>query len=215
MGGNVGYGWTNSIGDYTLTGNTLSTDPTFVGSSQNLNGTNGGFELGYNWQTGNFLIGVEGDIQGSSQSQTFNYVCGPTCAVSQGTELDWFSTFRGRAGIAVKDVLFYGTGGVNWTHSDNVFTGRFGGVATPIATFARDNVGWTAGGGIEWMFWYGWSAKVEYLYLGNTAVSAVAPIPVASGGTILSTSNASDNIVRAGVNYHFGFPYGGGWPTRW
>src|SRR5579862_6090311 len=57
MGGNVGYGWTNSIGDYTLTGNALSTDPTFVGSPQNLNGTNGGFELGYNWQTGNFLIG--------------------------------------------------------------------------------------------------------------------------------------------------------------
>ena len=215
MGGNVGYGWTNSIGDYTLTGNALSTDATFVGPSESLNGANGGFELGYNFQTGNFLIGVEGDIQGSSQNQTFNYVCGPTCAITQNAQIDWFSTFRGRAGIALKDVLFYGTGGINWTHSNNTFSGTFAGVATPIATFPRDNVGWAAGGGIEWMFWYGWSAKVEYLYLGNTAANLTAPIFAASGGTILSTANASENIVRAGVNYHFGFPYGGGWPSRW
>jgi outer membrane immunogenic protein len=215
-GGTLGYGWTTSIANYTLTGNALSTDATFVGSSQTLSGANGGFELGYNWQTGNFLIGVEGDIQGSSQDQTFNYVCGPTCAVAQSTKLDWFSTLRARAGFAVKDVMFYGTGGLAWTHSDNGFSGTFGGVTTPLATVSHDNVGWTAGGGVEWMFWYGWSAKVEYLYLGNTAASSIVSIPAASGGgTILSTANASDNIVRAGVNYHFGFPYGGGWPSRW
>jgi outer membrane immunogenic protein len=215
MGGNVGYGWTNSSSNYTLTGNALSTDPTFVGPSQTINGANGGFELGYNWQIGNFLVGVEGDIQGSSQDQTFSNACGPSCAIGQSTTLDWFSTFRGRAGFALKDVLFYGTGGINWTHSQNQFTGMFAGVTTPIATFSHESVGWTAGGGIEWMFWYGWSAKVEYLYLGNTATSFTAPIFVPSGGTILSNANASDNIVRAGVNYHFGFPYGGGWPSRW
>jgi outer membrane immunogenic protein len=215
MGGNVGYGWTNSSSNYTLTGNALSTDPTFVGPSQTINGANGGFELGYNWQIGNFLVGVEGDIQGSSQDQTFSNACGPSCAIGQSTTLDWFSTFRGRAGFALKDVLFYGTGGINWTHSQNEFTGMFAGVTTPIATFSHESVGWTAGGGIEWMFWYGWSAKVEYLYLGNTATSFTAPIFVPSGGTILSNANASDNIVRAGVNYHFGFPYGGGWPSRW
>jgi outer membrane immunogenic protein len=213
-GGTLGYGWTTSIANYTLSGNTFATNPT--GSSQTLSGANGGFELGYNWQTGNFLIGVEGDIQGSSQDQTFNYVCGPTCAVGQSTKLDWFSTLRARAGFAVRDVLFYGTGGLAWTHSDNGFAGTFGGVTAPLATVSHDNVGWTAGAGVEWMFWYGWSAKVEYLYLGNTAASSIVSIPAASGGgTILSTANASDNIVRAGVNYHFGFPYGGGWPSRW
>jgi hypothetical protein len=62
------------------------------------------------------------------------------------------------------------------------------------------------------MFWYGWSAKVKYLYLGNTAASSTAYIPVASGGgALLSTSNTSDNIVRAGVNFGFG----GAWPSRW
>jgi outer membrane immunogenic protein len=216
VGGNLGYGWTNSIANYTLTGNAFSTDATFTGPSQTLNGANGGFELGYNFQTGNFLIGVEGDIQGSSQDQSFNNVCGAACAIGESSTLDWFSTFRGRAGFALKDVLFYGTGGLSWTHSNNTFSGTFGGVATPLASFSRDNVGWTAGGGIEWMFWYGWSAKIEYLYLGNTAASSIVSIPAASGGgVLLSTANASDNIVRAGVNYHFGFPYGGGWPSRW
>jgi outer membrane immunogenic protein len=216
IGGNMGYGWTNSIGNYTLTGNAFSTDATFVGSPVNLDGANGGFEAGYNWQTGNFLIGVEADIQGSTQDQTFNYLCGPTCAVSQSAKLDWFSTFRGRAGFAVKDVLFYGTGGLSWTHSENEFSGTFGGTPVSLASFAHDSVGWTAGGGIEWMFWYGWSAKIEYLYLGNTAASSLVTIPAAlGGGTIISTANASDNIVRGGVNFHFGYPVGGAWPSKW
>jgi outer membrane immunogenic protein len=215
IGGNAGYGWTNTIGDYSLTGNPNTTG-TFVGSPVDLDGANGGFQVGYNWQTGNFLIGGEADIQGSGQNQTFNYICGAACTVSQNAKLDWFSTFRGRAGIAIKDVLFYGTGGFAWTHSDNAFSGTFGVIPTSLASIARDSWGWTAGGGVEWMFWYGWSAKVEYLYLGNTAASNIISIPAASGaGTILSTANASDNIVRAGVNYHIGYPIGGGWPSRW
>ena len=216
VGGNLGYGWTNTIGDYTLTGNGFAATDPFVASAVNLQGAIGGLQLGYNWQTGNFLIGGEADIQGSGQNQTFNYICGAACTVSQNAKLDWFSTFRGRAGIAIKDVLFYGTGGFAWTHSDNAFSGTFGGIPTSLANISRDSWGWTAGGGIEWMFWYGWSAKVEYLYLGNTAASNIVPIPAASGaGTILSTANASDNIVRVGVNYHIGYPIGGGWPSRW
>jgi outer membrane immunogenic protein len=212
IGGNLGYGWTNTIGNYTLT------DPTrtFVGNTVNLDGAIGGLQFGYNWQTGYFLIGGEADIQGSTQNQTFSSICGTACTVSEDAKLDWFSTIRGRAGIAIKDVLFYGTGGFAWTHSDNSFSGMIGGVPAALGSLAHDGWGWTAGGGIEWMFWYGWSAKVEYLYLGNTAASNIITIPAASGGgMILSTANASDNVVRAGVNYHIGYPIGGGWPSRW
>jgi outer membrane immunogenic protein len=215
VGGTLGYGWTNSLGDYTLTGNTNTTS-TFVSGPVNLDGMNGGVEFGYNWQIGNFLIGGEADVQGSTQYQTYGYVCGAACTVSQNAKLDWFSTFRGRVGFAVKDVLFYGTGGLAVTHSENEFSGTFGGLPTSFSNLSRDTWGWTAGGGIEWMFWYGWSAKVEYLYLGNTAASNIISIPAASGGgAILSTANASDNIVRAGVNYHIGYPIGGGWPSKW
>ena len=213
LGGNIGYGWANADGDFTLAGNAFATG-TVVGNSVNLDGVNGGLQAGYNWQTGIFLIGVEADIQGSDQNQSFSYFCGATCSLTQNAKIDWFSTFRGRAGFAIKDVLFYGTGGLDWIRGTNDFSGTLNGAGANLASFTHDSLGWVAGGGIEWMFWYGWSAKIEYLYLQNNNSNSTITVP-AGGGILTSTANASDNIVRIGLNYHFGFPYGGGWPSRW
>ncbi len=76
-------------------------------------------------------------------------------------------------------------------------------------------VGWTAGGGVEWMALTNWSLKVEYLYydLGNMSGSLpnlAYGLNTASGVNALeSISNYSKringNIFRAGVNYHFNF----------
>lgn len=215
FGGNIGDGWTSTDGGYALTGNAFATG-TAVGNPFNLDGVNGGLQAGYNWQTGLFLIGVEGDIQAADQDKTFNYVCGLSCSVSQTAKIDWFSTFRGRAGLAIKDVLFYGTGGLNWIHGDNDFNGTMNGANANFASFTHDSLGWVAGGGIEWMFWYGWSAKIEYLYLQSNNSSSAVTVPASlGGGNLTSTPYGSNNIVRVGLNYHFGFPYGGGWPSRW
>ena len=216
IGGNLGYGWTNTIGDYSLTGNPHTTG-TFVGSPVDLDGANGGFQVGYNWQTGNFLIGGEADIQGSGQNQTFNYICGAACTVSQNAKLDWFSTFRGRAGIAIKDVLFYGTGGFAWTHSDNAFSGTFGGTPTSLAsTLARQL-------GMDGRRRRRMDVLVRMEREGRISLSRQYrrqqryrhPCRVGRWHDPQSTANASDNIVRAGVNYHIGYPIGGGWPSRW
>ena len=55
---------------------------------------------------------------------------------------------------------------------------------------------WTIGAGVEWMFVPRWSAKLEYLYMDTSDTS------VTLFGTNF-TGHAQDNIVRAGVNYHF------------
>ncbi len=95
-------------------------------------------------------------------------------------------------------------------HCRKTLGGSFGAV-----NFSNTQVGWTAGGGLEWMFMPNWSAKVEYLYydLGsvtqNFALASVDPgvvfgTPASNalfGGQVRARING--NIVRAGVNYHF------------
>jgi outer membrane immunogenic protein len=91
-------------------------------------------------------------------------------------------------------------------------------IALGNATYSNTQVGWTAGGGLEWMFMPNWSAKAEYLYydLGNisaTSVSTISPLTTASNilttAQLFRSSTASGridgNLVRAGVNYHFNF----------
>jgi outer membrane immunogenic protein len=84
-------------------------------------------------------------------------------------------------------------------------------------------VGYSVGGGLEWMFVPNWSLKGEALYysLGNMNVSNVAATSAILGqneplwaaqaysGTGLIAGQTSINyqgiIARAGVNYHFNF----------
>lgn len=211
-------------------------------ASNGLNsGSNGGFigggQIGYNWQfTGSFVGGFEADIQGTtSQSDPRTIVTVvPTPfrdswvgVKSGGRSLDYIGTVRGRLGwLAMPSLLLYGTGGlayggvtlnaasavINTRYSPDIITNGFG-----VVNYSNTQIGWTAGGGGEWMFAPDWSAKVEYLYydLGsvtqNFSMSSVANGPFT--GVVISNEFAvyggqasarlNGNIVRAGVNYHF------------
>jgi|SRR6185312_3810780 outer membrane immunogenic protein len=172
LGPNIGGGWANvDVG----------------GVSSNLNGVIGGGQLGYNWQTGNFLIGIEGDFQGSSQA-----VSNTVGADTVDQRLPWFATLRGRVGYVAGPLLFYFTGGGAWANYKLEVTDPGGTTASDNAT----KTAWTIGGGLEWMFVPKWSAKIEYLYL-DTGERSVTLF----GNTF--TGRARDNIVRVGLNYHF------------
>jgi outer membrane immunogenic protein len=210
FGGNIGYGWADANSQLNLADNAFANGA--FGGGANLNAGNGGLQGGYNWQIGYLLLGVEGDIQISNQNRTFNFVCGPMCSVTEPAEIDWFGTFRGRVGYAYKDVLFYGTGGFNWTTGKNDFGGTLGGVSANLGDFSHNSLGWAAGVGIEWMFYNSLSAKVEYLHLQNDNSNSSVAIPASlGGGTLTDTVKASNNVVRFGLNYHFFEP---GWPNR-
>jgi outer membrane immunogenic protein len=115
----------------------------------------GGVQAGYNWQSGQFVFGAETDIQITGADDTF--------APYKFTN-PWFGTLRARAGVALNNILFYGTAGLAY----GGLTGEIGGLDE-----SRAHLGWAAGAGMEVGFTPNWSAKVEYLYmdLSNRAYS--------------------------------------------
>jgi outer membrane immunogenic protein len=159
LGGNLGYAW-----------GSVDNNPTKP------SGFLGGAQAGYNFQQGHWVFGVEGDIEATGAEDTF---------APWKFSNPWFGTVRGRAGYALNNILFYGTGGLAFGD----LRGETFGLSESHTT-----AGWTAGVGAEFGFARNWSAKVEYLYvdLANSPFS------------ITGVSNGySFGTVRVGVNYHF------------
>jgi outer membrane immunogenic protein len=176
LGINGGGGWGHSNWD---------TSSDRVGLSGGLVGGT----AGYNWQLGNAVLGIEGDIDWANLKGTnSSTLCPAGCSTSDS----WLSTVRGRAGYAFGGVLPYLTGGLA--------VGDIRAATPGFAGASNTSAGWTAGGGIEFALPGNWSAKAEYLYVDlgrfNCGVNCNG----------LPTDNVSmhDNVVRAGVNYRFG-----------
>jgi outer membrane immunogenic protein len=175
----------------------------------------GGGQIGYNWQAGHLVYGLEADIQGTDIKGSLN-ILGPFNTVGGGNsgpasftadeKLSWLGTVRGRVGYAWDRVLLYGTGGLAYGEVKVDQNTIFPGLIYPSSA-SSTRTGWVAGGGIEWAFSGNWSAKAEGLYydLGNISTSG-GPIP--AGGLYLGgkTFNVQGVIARAGVNYRFGGP---------
>jgi outer membrane immunogenic protein len=182
-------------------------------SSSHMDGVIGGGQLGYNWQSGSWLYGLEADFQGTGQRGTgsqggvIGFIAGiavvpVTGVLSDQEKMPWFGTVRGRIGLlATPTWLLYATGGLAYAHisSNENFTI---GAVTATSNFGTDRAGWTVGGGLEGVIGNNWTAKLEYLYMDfgtfNNTFPTIAPFPALA----LST-HITDNIVRVGVNYHF------------
>jgi outer membrane immunogenic protein len=157
------------------------------------NGTlSGGFAggtLGYNWQAGQAVFGIEADAAWSNIGASIGI---PPFALTD--RIRDLGTVRGRFGWAFDQVLIYGTGGYAWI--DNRLTVTVLGVNFNDSQF---HSGWTAGGGVEVMFAPKWSVKAEYLYRSFQSKNyfvALLPPGVASG-------NLNLHSVQVGVNFHF------------
>jgi outer membrane immunogenic protein len=212
--------------------------PLNIGST---NGFIGGGQVGYNWQPGlmnnNLIFGFEADIQGvivtGSKSRVVNNIW-PVAAPTGGSlwnnldangNMNFFGTVRGRVGYLVNPTLLvYGTGGlayggvsasVNLTQYAFNAAGAANQLATGNVNGSNVQVGWTGGGGVEWMFMQNWSAKVEYLYydLGSSNLDLNTYANTLRAGSLVSAPGAAwtastingrttGNLVRAGVNYH-------------
>jgi outer membrane immunogenic protein len=74
-------------------------------------GAVGGGQIGYNWQSGRIVYGVEADFSLSSIEEEESVCLGGACAFASAS-LDWLATFRGRVGYLVSPgVLAYATAG--------------------------------------------------------------------------------------------------------
>lgn len=143
----------------------------------------GGLTAGYNYQTGPWVFGAEGDI-GYGKATKTKTISGVGTLKS---EKDWGGTARLRAGYAIDNLLVYGTGGlaVGSFHSK---------LNTTTSSTSKDSTkaGWTLGGGLEYAVAKNISVKGEYLYAdyGRENVGGVR-------------QNLSEHLARVGVNYKF------------
>jgi outer membrane immunogenic protein len=211
IGGNVGYGWGNENTDFSSTPADFGiNNPSLRARST---GVIGGAQIGYNWQMGAIVAGLEADIQGSGikssrRSPLFSIEAGaflPGEFLSTEQELSWLGTVRGRLGATVTpDLLLYATGGLAYGHIDASANTFFASDEQFPASFSKTKVGWTAGGGAEWMFARNWSAKLEYLFVDLGNVTAIAqPTLTTDTLRVANTWHTQENIARVGVNYHF------------
>ena len=99
---NVGGGWGDSKNNFTAT----FPPATPAGSdTTQMNGVIGGGQLGYNWQSGTWVFGLETDIQGAGLRGSNNTACSlagcivPGSTIADTEKLTWFGTTRGRVGV--------------------------------------------------------------------------------------------------------------------
>lgn len=216
VGVNAGYGWlddNNTTGIFVPPGTFA---PPFAGVSGVLGGGGaggnddgfvGGAQIGYNYQIGSFVVGVEADIQWADFNVENNVFVVPAGfppsfipAALSDDDMEWFGTARARAGVAFDRFLIYATGG--FAYSDN-------------------NTGWTAGGGIEWALpsnFLGSAATIglEGLWVSlerdddNNGGFIGSYVPAPGAGPVnvfVPVANNNDNeffVARAKLNFKFG-----------
>jgi outer membrane immunogenic protein len=177
VGANIGYGWARD-------------DDSF--SNFQPEGIFGGGQIGFNVQRGNFVFGIEADLQASDINDKARFVTGAGDVVTLKSEFDWFGTVRGRIGYAMDRTLIYFTGGFAFGGVDNSVT--INGVK-----FGKDSTetGYVLGGGIEHKFGPSWSLKGEYQFISLDASNDNVPLG-------FRDKDQSDiHTVRLGINYHF------------
>jgi len=247
VGLNAGVGF-NSGNDRGLRAFTTSTDPVIVSDVADINaallaghrgdsdnaGFTGGVQIGYNWQFGAMVVGLEADINYLDRDRG-NRSFTATNVFGGGVEDDiydlevrhgrggsnWFGTIRPRIGVAFDRTMIYATGGLAYAGSRN------GSTSVTVVNVSDDpdtvlarwegrrggsNWGWTIGAGVEHAFSNNWSLKLEYLYVDLDRGSDRGLVAV-SGGDYANAitfrggrGDDSFHVVRAGLNWRFGGP---------
>lgn len=171
----------------------------------------GGGQIGYNWQNGNFVYGLEADLSGLSRG-LYDLVPVASGAVLS-SKINWVSTLRARAGLALAGSnLAYLTGGLAVAKIQNTVNAGVPGDLPNLKSESRTRAGWAAGGGWEHMLTSNWIVSAEALWLGFGHSTAYAPsVPGAGccyGGAPTNspkgtTFNNRAVIARMKVDYKF------------
>jgi outer membrane immunogenic protein len=221
---NGGYSWGRSRTDLSLFNNTTGALVASSATTFNLNGGVFGGQVGFNRQNGQWVWGLEADLQWTGERGQGSLFCNtaaclPTAIAAGGASgatntlnqrIDWFSTFRGRLGITPSSGwLAYVTGGaaigsIKMVHTVAGFDG--GGAPVSITgTSTQNRLGWTVGAGAETRLSSNWVGRLEYLYLDFGTVSG-SNVLLASTPPLRGTYNSrvTDHVLRAAISYKWG-----------
>ncbi|WP_299843416.1 outer membrane beta-barrel protein [uncultured Roseovarius sp.] len=149
------------------------------GPSGTTSGMVGGFQLGYNWQSGSSVLGAEADVTLTDISDRF---------VGGAFDEDMMTSLRIRAGVTQGETLFFGSFGVAWTEQHTSLTGT--------GSSSDFEPGLMLGAGAERFLWNNIAGRVEAYYVDAPAETRNI------GGT--AAANGSENVIfRAGLSLHF------------
>jgi len=166
----------------------------------------GGGQIGYNWQFGSFVAGVETDIAYTDFRDTRNVVLGGLSSQFR-QRIDYLGTVRARLGVAFDRALIYATGGLAYGDVRNSATFYNGaGVATYTGSSNKTRAGYTIGGGIEYAITNTISVRGEYLYynLGRRTIGIDPTLAAAAPVGVYAARFRNDgHIIRAGLNFKF------------
>jgi outer membrane immunogenic protein len=196
IGGNAG--WGNSNNKWNDATNAAGVNFGSEGS----NNADGGFvggQLGYRWQAGTWVFGVEAqgdwaDFRGSNISAI--------TGLTNRSKLDAFGLFTGQIGYAWNNVLLYVKGGAAVVDNRYDVLAFSGG---PLLANSSSNTNWggTVGAGVEVGFAPNWSVGVEYdhIFLQDRTV----------GFSDFTSDRIRQDVdlVSVRVNYKFGYNYPG------
>jgi len=198
IGGNIGAGW-GTVEPTVLANPAIPLAANLTLGTVSPSGFVGGGQVGFNWQTGWVVWGVEGDFDGAGIKGTTQCFVGATCS----SNTNWLATVSGRVGGVVLDrILAYVKGGGAWENTNYSGTDVLGLVAFPGATVSTTTTraGWLLGMGVEYAFTNNWTGFVEYDYMdfGSSNVNFTF-----AGQVFGSSITDKLSEVKAGVNYKF------------
>ena len=213
VGGTIGYMWGTS--KQTYGGDRAGVPDAFlpvgfdVTGNYNVNGALGGGQVGCNYQTNNWVWGIEVDGSWANAKGQAGPTAGAIAAGSNplrafSTKERWLSTARARLGYAADKWLWYVTGGAAWAGlevNNDACAVAANGCRIPDRV---NRLGWVAGLGTEYALGSGWSVKGEVLYA-NFGTFHYTNFPAANGCVQCYSMDVklSEWIGRLGVNYRF------------
>ncbi len=167
-----------------------------------------GGDIGYQWQSGSLVVGIEGDlawtgIKGNDSVQ-FNNGNFPGVGAVDADNLRWTGALIVKTGYAVDRWMLYFDGGYAFGSIQHTNTPLVG----PVDTFNVAGNGLTGGGGIAYALTNNVIAKFDYRYTSfngyNRPGNAITGLTV--NGQLPYSTVSTYSVVSAGLDFKFGGP---------
>jgi outer membrane immunogenic protein len=179
-----------------------STFTNFTANYTSIGGVAGG-EAGYNWHSGSYMVGLEGDLfwSGIKGNDANQFIAGnfPGVTGIDADNLKWGGTVRARVGYTLDRWMFFFTGGYAFGDIEHTNT------AATIDKFTVHANGLTGGGGIAYALTNNVIGKFEYRYYNFNGYNRPGT-PLTPNGQLPYTTESTYSVVTLGLDFKFGGP---------
>jgi outer membrane immunogenic protein len=181
---------------------------------KDLSGLKGGLQLGYNWQQGQSVFGIEVGVQQFDQkfSRSVTQVYtgfGPSAyTLNDSASTDWMATVLPHAGVAYKHLLVFATLGAAITQVSlkSSFSDDFPGFNAHDSASSNDlRIGPALGGGVKIALGRRCALRAEYLYIdfGRAKATGTLTASLPASATMDHGVALTTSLARAGIDFRF------------